>query len=68
MPINRKRIQRLIGLEGLASGPQTSVGHPVHSRYPYLLRDVAVVRPDQAWCVDITYVLMAIGFMYVVAI
>ena len=59
---------RLMGLEGLAPGPQTSVGHPVHPRYPYLLRDVAVVRPDQAWCVDITYVPMAIGFMYLVAI
>ena len=52
--INRKRIQRLMrlmGLEGLAPGPQTSVAHPAHSRYPYLLRDVAVVRPNQAWCV-----------------
>jgi putative transposase len=69
--INRKRIQRLMrlmGLEGLAPGPQTSVAHPAHPHYPYLLRDVAVVRPNQAWCVDITYVPMAIGFMYLVAI
>jgi putative transposase len=70
-PINRKRVQRfmrLMGLEGIAPGPQTSKGHPNHRRYPYLLRDVQVVRPNQAWCVDITYVPMVLGFMYLVAI
>ena len=69
--VNRKRLQRLMrlmGLEGLAPGPQTSIGHPAHPRYPYLLRNVSVVRPNQAWCVDITYVPMALGFMYLVAI
>ncbi len=69
--INRKRIQRLMrlmGLEGLAPGPSTSRAHPAHRRYPYLLRDLQVVRPNQAWCVDITYVPMALGFMYLVAI
>jgi putative transposase len=69
--INRKRIQRLMrlmGLEGIAPGPQTSKGHPAHLRYPYLLRGIKVVRPNQAWCVDITYVPMALGFMYLVAI
>lgn len=69
--INRKRIQRLMrlmGLEGIAPGPHTSKAHPTHRRYPYLLRDVNVVRPNQAWCVDITYVPMALGFMYLVAI
>ena len=47
--INRKRIQRLMclmGLEGLASGPQTSTAHSAHPRYPYLLRGVPVVRPN----------------------
>ena len=70
-PINRKRIQRLMrlmGLEGLAPGPQTSVARPAHPRYPYVLRDVPVVRPNQAWYVDITYVPMVVGFMYLVAI
>ena len=70
-PINRKRIQRLMRLmrlEGIAPGPHTSKGHPAHPRYPYLLRDVNVRRPNQAWCVDITYVPMAVGFMYLVAI
>lgn len=69
--VNRKRLQRLMrlmGLEGLAPGPQPSQAHPAHPRYPYLLRNVAVVRPNQAWCVDITYVPMAVGFMYLVAI
>ncbi|MDR4499846.1 MAG: IS3 family transposase [Nitrospirales bacterium] len=70
-PMNRKRIQRLMrlmGLEGVAPGPQTSIAHPAHPRYPYLLRDVSVMRPNQAWCVDITYVPMTVGFMYLVAI
>lgn len=70
-PVNRKRVQRLMcqmGLEGIAPGPHTSQSHSEHRRYPYLLRDVAVVRPNQAWCVDITYVPMALGFMYLVAI
>ena len=70
-PINRKRVQRLMrlmDLEGVAPGPRTSRPHPAHPRYPYLLRDVPVVRPNQAWCVDITYVPMALGFMYLVAI
>jgi putative transposase len=69
--INRKRVQRLMrqmGLEGIAPGPHTSNTHPGHRRYPYLLRDTIVVRPNQAWCVDITYVPMALGFMYLVAI
>ena len=59
---------RLMGLEGIAPGPHTSKAHPTHRRYPYLLRDVNVVRPNQAWCVDITYVPMALGFMYLDAI
>jgi putative transposase len=69
--INRKRVQRLMrlmDLEGVAPGPRPSRPHPAHPRYPYLLRDVQVVRPNQAWCVDITYVPMALGFMYLVAI
>jgi putative transposase len=54
--INRKRVQRLMrqmGLEGTAPGPHPSQAHPEHRRYPYLLRDVVVVRPNQAWFVDI---------------
>ncbi len=69
--INRKRVQRLMrrmGLEGLAPGPSTSRPAPEHRVYPYLLRDLQIVRPDQVWATDITYVSMPAGFMYLVAI
>jgi putative transposase len=69
--VNRKRIQRLMrlmGLQGLAPGPSTSRPHPEHKIYPYLLRDVEVTRANQVWAADITYVPMARGFAYLVAI
>ncbi len=69
--VNRKRVQRLMrqmGLEGLAPGPQTSRKHPEHKVYPYLLRGVTAQTPDHIWAVDITYVPMPMGFMYLVAI
>ena len=69
--VNRKRVQRLMremGLAGMAPGPNTSKGHPEHKVYPYLLRGVAVKRPNQVWSTDITYVRLAGGFAYLVAI
>lgn len=69
--INRKRIQRLMRkmrLEGLAPGPNTSRKHPEHQVYPYLLRDLKVTYPNHVWSVDITYIPMQLGFMYLVAI
>jgi len=69
--INRKRVQRLMrcmGIEGLAPGPRTSQPHPEHKIYPYLLRNLAIVRPNQVWATDITYVPMRSGFMFLVAI
>lgn len=69
--VNRKRVQRLMhlmGLVGIAPGPGTSSPHPEHRKYPYLLRDVVVERPDQVWATDITYVPMPMGFMYLVVI
>jgi putative transposase len=69
--INRKRVQRLMrlmNLEGVAPGPRTSQAHPEHKVYPYLLRDLAIVRPNQVWASDITYIPMRMGFMYLVAI
>ena len=69
--VNRKRVQRLmrqIGLVGMAPGPNTSRAHPEHKVYPYLLRGVAVVRPNQVWSTDITYIRLARGFAYLVAI
>ena len=68
---NRKRVQRLMrkmGLTGMAPGPNTSKGHPEHKVYPYLLRGVAVKRPNQVWSTDLTYVRLAGGFVYLVAI
>lgn len=69
--VNRKRVQRLMrgmGLAGMAPGPNTSKAHPAHKVYPYLLRGVAVVRPNQVWSTDITYIRLAHGFVYLVAI
>ena len=69
--INRKRIQRLmgvLGLAGMAPGPNTSRPHPEHKIYPYLLRGVPVVRPNQVWSTDITYVRLERGFVYLTAI
>ena len=69
--VNRKRVQRLMrqmGLAGMAPGPNTSQGHPEHKVYPYLLRGVAVERPNQVWSTDITYIRLARGFAYLVAI
>jgi len=69
--VNRKRVQRLMhrmGLVGIAPGPGTSSPHPEHRRYPYLLRNVVVERPDQVWATDITYVPMPMGFMYLVVV
>jgi putative transposase len=70
-PVNRKRVQRLMrvmGLEAIYLKPRTSVLHPEHRVYPYLLRGLAIERPNQVWAADITYVPMARGFMYLVAI
>ena len=57
-----------MGIEAIYAKPQTSVPGPGHQIYPYLLRDLEVTGPDQVWCLDITYVPMARGFMYLVAV
>lgn len=69
--MNRKHVQRLmrvLGLAGMAPGPATSKPHPEHTLYPYRLRGVAVTRPNQVWSTDITYIRLAHGFAYRVAI
>ena len=69
--VNRKRVQRLMrlmGLAGLAPGPTTSARHPEHKVYPYLLRGIKVTRPNQVWSTDITYIRLARGFVYLVAV
>lgn len=70
-PVNRKRVQRLmriLGLSGMAPGPNTSRSHPEHKIYPYLLRGIDIIRPNQVWSTDITYVRLENGFSYLVAI
>ena len=69
--VNRKRIQRLMqamGLQGMAPGPNTSRAHPQHWVYPYLLRGLEITRPNQVWSTDITYIRLAKGFVYLVAV
>lgn len=69
--VNRKRVQRLMrlmGLEAIYPKPKLSAAGWGHRIYPYLLRNVSVVRPDQVWSTDITYVPLASGFMYLAAI
>jgi putative transposase len=69
--VNRKRVARLMrqmGLQAILPGPHTSRPHPAHPVYPYLLRDVAVVRANQVWASDITYLPMRRGFLYLVVV
>ena len=69
--VNRKRIRRLMrkmGLVAVVPAPNTSRRHPQHKVYPYLLRGMAITQPDQVWCSDVTYIPMAHGFLYLVAI
>ena len=69
--INRKRVQRLMrkmGIESVAPKPNTSKSHPEHRIYPYLLRNLDVICPDQVWCSDFTYIRLAGGFVYLVAV
>jgi putative transposase len=69
--VNRKRVRRLMALMGLQAiypKPRLSAAAPGHRVYPYLLRGVAVARPDQVWSADITYVPLPGGFMYLAAV
>jgi putative transposase len=69
--VGRKRVQRLMrrmGLQATAPGPQTSRPHPQHPVYPYLLGHLCIDRPGLVWSSDITYVPMARGFLYLVAV
>lgn len=69
--VGRKRIRRLMrlmGLSAVAPGPNTSRRHAQHKVYPYLLRHLQIDRVNQVWCADVTYLPMAHGFLYLVAI
>jgi putative transposase len=69
--VNRKRVQRLMRLMGLVSiapGKRTSVPGPGHKIYPYLLRGLAIDRPGQVWCSDLTYIRLKRGFVFLTAV
>ena len=69
--VGRKRVRRLmrrIGLSPIYQVPKTSEPNPQHRIYPYLLRHLAIERPNQVWCADVTYIPMRRGFLYLVAI
>jgi putative transposase len=69
--VNRKRVQRLMneaGIQAIFPGPNTSFRNQLHKVHPYLLRDLKITHTNQAWMVDITYLRMQNGFMYLVAL
>src|SRR5947209_289757 len=69
--INRKRVQRLMrqmGIAALGPKPHTTKPEPGHKIFPYLLRNLAIDRPNQVWAADITYIPIGRGFLYLVAI
>ena len=69
--VSRKRVQRLMramGLRAIYRRPNTSRRSPEHRVYPYLLRNARITRPNQVWAADITYLPMARGFLYLVAV
>lgn len=68
--VNHKRVARVMvwgGIEAIYPGPNTSKRNKQHAIHRYLLRDLAIVRPNQVWQVDITYLRMPGGFIYLVA-
>jgi putative transposase len=70
-PVGRKKIRRmmrLMGLEAIYRRPNTSKPTPEHRVYPYLLKGVKIYRVNQVWTADITYIPIARGFLYLVAI
>lgn len=69
--IGRKRVRRLMremGIVPIYRKPRLSIPHPKAKRYPYLLKNMEVDRPNQVWCADITYIPMSQGHMYLVAV
>ena len=69
--VGRKRVRRLMrkmDLQALYQRPRTTVPHPEHRIYPYLLRDREIERANEVWCSDVTYIPLHRGFLYLVAI
>lgn len=71
LKVNRKRVQRLMhrgGIQAIFPGPNTSRRNKLHAVHPYLLRNMTITEPNQAWQVDITYLRVERGFIYLVAL
>jgi putative transposase len=71
LAVGRKRVarlRRLMGLHTVYRAPRTSIPTAGDERFPYLLRDLEITRPNQVWCADITYIPMRRGFLYLVAV
>jgi putative transposase len=69
--INHKRVQRLmrlLGIQTLYAGPDTSMPNKSHRHYPYLLRNLLIDHPNQVWAVDITYIRLSVGMVYLFAL
>ena len=69
--IGRKHVSTLMrrmGIEALYRKPNTSKRHPAHTVYPYLLRGLSIDRPNQVWAMDLTYIPMSRGFVYLAAV
>jgi len=69
--VNKKRVHRLMNLvnwQTIYREPKTTFADPNHQKYPYLLRNLEITRNNQVWATDITYIPMAKGFMYLMAI
>ena len=63
-----KTLMKRMGIEALYRRPRTTKPEPGHKIYPYLLRDLAITRPNQVWAMDITYIPMARGFVYLAVV
>lgn len=69
--VNHKRVRRLMrtmGIEAIYAHSNTSKANKEHKIYPYLLKNVSITKANQVWATDITYVPMAKGFMYLIAV
>ncbi len=69
--VNTKRVRRLLrlmGLEAIYPKRNLSKAHPAHTKYPYLLKGLHITQPNQVWCTNITYIRLAQGFIYLVAV
>ncbi len=71
LTVGRKHVatvMKRMGLEALYRKPRTTQRHPAHKVYPYLLRNLTITRANQVWAMDVTYIPMAKGFVYLVAV